>query len=904
MPAARDASRAFWRRTPLLLRHHRLVALAIAGAGLVLALSGTAAPLFLSSAGNGALSRALAANCPSANGVQLEVPEPVTGTYRQTFLTYAGNQRQTTAVAIPAVQLAQRRAALLNRVLGPVGHLQPMVRTWVTDGVPVTGPTGRAVVRPNTLVYRDGQRGAITVLSAVGGSGVWLTDTAASQLGVRAGETVTLGAAPTRAAVRVVGIYRDLGLEPPTDFWCTIRPEIFPAHVYGTRPPPLVLASDLPTLKSISARLGSPTFDSYYERRFQLPLTVPQAAGVAQRYAAAVSTLTRNQFAQSPISEIGPWQGDASTLGFEVSRARSVSAAIAAPVTAAAAAGSAAALLLVIAAAGMWVERRRGEISLLATKGIGPVLLGAKATLEMTGPFLLGAVAGWGVGVVLVPWLGPSSLLNAGAPLAAATRAGLVAAAGLAVLWVVAGLAGRRSTEKPLGRRRSWSTRVPWELALLAAAVPLYLRVRAEQIPITTGVQIPGLTTAQLLFPLLFIVGAVLVGVRLLGALLRGLATRGRDWPIPAYLAGRRLSGAPGATLLFVATAAIPIGVLILSAALTATLSYTTEAKAEVFVGSDTAALLYQSHPAVPAAVASSATRVERMDGASIDGYQGEALAVDPATFARAAFWDSRFSDTPLPEILRRLRWGGHGAVPVVTVGAATAHGVSVTLPDAGAGIHLATRTVAHVSTFPGLKTTPMVILDQSVLGRYPALSGTEIWVRGPTARAEAALASLHLDAPFVVVSVDRVSQAPQLIAIRWTFGFLEALGGFAGVIAVGALLLYLQTRSRRRRLAYAFARRMGLSRGAHRRSLLIESATSLGAGYALGAALAIGAVAIVYRFLDPEPYLPPGPLFVGPVATLAFLAAGVAVLCVAAAGLAQRSVDRGDAGELLRLGQ
>lgn len=143
------------------------------------------------------------------------------------------------------------------------------------------------------------------------------------------------------------------------------------------------------------------------------------------------------------------------------------------------AAGSVAALLLVGAAGLLWAERRRVEVTLLAAKGVGPLGIAAKAVLEMCLPFLAGAAAGWGVGLLVVPALGPSALLDAQAPILALIRGAAVAAAGLLALAIVAALTARARTEI-VGHRPSWATRLPWELTLLGAAGYFYLRVRTE----------------------------------------------------------------------------------------------------------------------------------------------------------------------------------------------------------------------------------------------------------------------------------------------------------------------------------------------------------------------------------------------------------------------------------------
>lgn len=103
-------------------------------------------------------------------------------------------------------------------------------------------------------------------------------------------------------------------------------------------------------------------------------------------------------------------------------------------------------------------------------------------------------------------------------------------------------------------------------------------------------------------------------------------------------------------------------------------------------------------------------------------------------------------------------------------------------------------------------------------------------------------------------------------MSVTWTSGYLQALAGFVGLVAVGGLLLYLETRQRSRVASYALARRMGLRRGTHLRSLMGEPIVLLGLAFALGAALAYAAVQSVYRLLDVDPNRAPPPLLTIPI--------------------------------------
>jgi putative ABC transport system permease protein len=151
------------------------------------------------------------------------------------------------------------------------------------------------------------------------------------------------------------------------------------------------------------------------------------------------------------------------------------------------------------------------------------------------------------------------------------------------------------------------------------------------------------------------------------------------------------------------------------------------------------------------------------------------------------------------------------------------------------------------------------------------------------------------------VVEPDVVFNTANFLCFTGTIGYHSALAVFVGVIAVGGLLLYLEARSRTRVSGYVMARRLGLSKAAHLRSLVVELGGVAVAGLVLGACLASVAVSVVYRRLDVDLVRPPTPLLDVPwlaVAATAVVALAVAVL---ASLYAQRAADRADPASVLR---
>jgi len=295
------------------------------------------------------------------------------------------------------------------------------------------------------------------------------------------------------------------------------------------------------------------------------------------------------------------------------------------------------------AAASLWADRRRRELRLLAVRGVSPAGLGLKAVMETAIPLAVGAAAGGALAYGLVAWLGPSPEIEPSAVVRAAVAAlGALAVALLTAGAVVTGrVAGGR--EQAVRTRRSWVGFVPWELGLAALTVVSYRRLGEWGVPVSRGADVSQVDVLGLLFPVLFLVTGVAVVVRLLFLGLRPLLRASRGWPVAAYLAVRRVARYRVAVLGLVAASALAAGVLGYAATLDRSLDASLRAKASTFVGSDVA-LAVARDAEVPASLRDRSTEVDvyRRAFVEVDRREGVGLlAIDPATFARAAFWDT-----------------------------------------------------------------------------------------------------------------------------------------------------------------------------------------------------------------------------------------------------------------------
>ena len=897
-----------WRRAPLLLRRSPAVLLAVLAAGLILGAAAAATPLFLSSAANAALTRQIAERCPPTVGLQVRSNGALGGTVTADEAARAPSLHGATAWPAGRQLLALREQAV-RRAGTAMPNLGPPVLAMSGPQVQLTGAGDDRRIG-GRLLYRDGFQSQIRKLDAAPGvSGVWLPGEAAAQLGARPGDRITVSLTGRSAPVRVAGTYRELHHSPPTPYWCSLAERIYPPGFAEDPPPPLVLA-DRATFTAVSRRLQETRLEFAWDLELADGITLANAKDAVAGYEAARRAVGADGSGLIPPEQAPAFNSPgvvvtASQLPFLVQRSEAIVAAVSGAIGPVAVAGTGVALLLVAAAGSYWVDRRRVEVALLAARGVGPLAIAAKAVLEMALWVVLGGLLGWLAAIGLVRLLGPSDLLDPSAGPAALARTGVAVAAGLALLGLVAGVRSRAMTERGIGVRPGLAAKVPWELGVLALAGLAYQRLTSQGPPVATGTEPPRIDLLLLAFPMLFLVGTVALAVRLLGLAVGRLRTAGAAWPHALYLAARRVAHGARLALLLVAASALSIGVMVYAATLTLSVRSTLDAKARTFVGSDVSVEGFTRDAAIPADL--DATVVDRYEEVQVGGSPVMMLAIDHATFARGAFWDRSLADEPLDKLVAGLAPGPPGApVPVVVVGR--------TLPDrfafdlfpgtAGRSAHLEAVVTERVRAFPGMRANPLVVVDRRALGDLQPAKETLLWARGPREQVLAALDRANVRVVGVVTEARQVLDVSSFLATAWTFGFLQALGVLTGLITAGGLLLYLETRQRSRRAAYALSRRMGLSRAAHLGSLLAEVGGTLLGGFAIGVALSYLAARLVYLRLDALPTVPPVPLLRAPVAAVAGTAAAVLAVTWLAAWMAQRSADRTNLAEVLRLAE
>ena len=873
-----------WTRAPFLPFRQPAVILAVLGAAAILACASSSAALFLSSASSESLRRLLAVQCGDAGYPTVQA----TGVVSDTTGQLEGSRR---------LADADVRSAMAGAGLAAPTQLRLSDQTvQVGLGAQTTG--GR-------VFFRDGATRQLTPVGrSLPGPGLWLQAGMATRLNAAVGSRVALSVsgAVDKVPTRVVGIYRNLDQEAVRPYWCSST-NLFLNPSYGndSAPPPLVIATDSATFTGLRDGWGGSSTDSWVSPVRTDKLTLTGARAIADQQEAAYRALNLPQ----PEALSALYSGSGQLPQF-VDRTSLIRDGLRGPVLPIALGGSILALLLVGAAGSYWADRRAREVRLLSSRGVGPGALALKAVLELALPAVVGTALGWLLARWLVALLGPSPVLDRAAPWQAAATATIALVAGLALLALVAGLRSRAATERPVGARRGWVAVTPWELLLLAAALACWLTLRrGDAVTIDGGIaQINLLVVA---FPLLFLVGAAVLVVRLLALLLPRLGKAAGRLSPGWYLATRRVTASRVVSVVLLAAASTPIAVLVYAAALTQTSQYTLDAKAGVINGSTTTVQSVDPIRRTPATDAAGTVVIRYLYG-KVDGQPADVtvLAVDPDTFETTAYWDRRFADRSLDDLMTVLRApAADGTVPAVAVtedGPAFADRFQLALGST----RLQVRTAATAQLFPGRRIPgAMLVVDRARLGDVDKFAGqlNEVWSHDSSPDRTQAAVSAQQARSYLVTSQATVFEVANFLGVSWTFGYLSALAALVGLVAIGGLLLYLETRQRSRTASYALGKRMGLTRATHLRSLIAELGVLLGLAWVVGAGLAWAAVLMVYGRLDIDPTRPPQPLLTVPVLAFAGSAVAVAVVVVLAALYAQRSADRADVSEVLRLG-
>jgi putative ABC transport system permease protein len=898
-----------WGKAPLVLLRYPGALVALVVGALLLALTITAYPLFVSAS--------------AGDLVEGQITNPLVTRYGA-GITYRADDAPLRTMG--GQSLMDQREEAFQSVTSKSPVLGPTISSLMGPAVEVSPVDHPTRIREGRLFFGSEATERVRVVRGPAGEGAWLPDSLARGLNAAPRDVITLDGGTGTIDVSVAGIYRSLNDLPRQGYWLPWDREIYPSASCGnaTCPPPpqfVLLPEDemLRAVDALGAGGGTMVFQAPVAAGAELSrdtaLEVRRLVGAFRDQAMDETTEVGRVLdcCHAGVSRLAGFQQEEvslfSRIGLVLSQVDERLGAIEGPGRLLQWAGTAVALAVLAGAGIFGLAARATETRLLVARGTGPAVAGVKAGLEAVLPTLAGSAVGLGLSLLLVGAVGPEGPLSSGARTGAIWGAAAAFGLGVAAVGVTAGIsaAGHHSRGHV---HRSILSRVPWEIGLLAVAVLAYRGLQ-------TGGAVIGEGTAGrpgfwlLLFPVALIGGLAVAGGRLFRMAFRRLRPRSESFRPPSYLAVQRVAGAPGLAVLLFGAAGLCLGVFVQARTMVGSLERTVDAKARVFTGSDVRAWVGPDTTA-PDDFPFPATKVTRLARAGVMGSSGgsfDLLAVDPDTLASAAYWNESFSEVPFGEIADRLDATGRSPLPIALAGPG---------PEGAGTLEINQRivpveVVARTGSFPGMYPhRPLVVVDSSAVCEpfrdtlcpiSDADARHELWVKGNTERAVAALAAIP-EGTFSIITAEEVKDIPYIAAVIDTFVVLNALGLGTAVLVVAAMLLYLQARERSQLVAYGLSLRMGMTHRAHRRSLFLEVGATLAAAFVLGVAVAMLSVFLMIRFLDPLATIPPAPFLIAPgmLIGLSFLAL-VAVSWLGA-WLADRRARTRHLGEVMRVAE
>lgn len=858
-----------WLRAPLLLYREVGAFSAMMVAAIIVSVASSSAPLFLGTIGAAALERTIAAGCPEAAGVSVD--DPSVQFLKSGFGSYGDNSSE-----------IMQEGRQVQAAMGDAGL--PMSDRVLIAQFPSSLPV------EFTLFSRPGALQHIELLSgARSGRGVWLPQPYSAQENLGVGDTISFDG----VAVPVAGIYSSLGGNGFEDilpeYWCTWRDLLVPG--LESRPPTFVLVDEA-TILAIEGTISATWHASLRPEE----LTLAGVRDVLDRVDALKEGLADRGLIPPEVLNFESLPYEVRTdLERYLERSEGLSAGVRGPVTPVAVMATLIALCFVSAAGAFWVERRRREVQLLVSRGVGPLALAVKAGLEVGPAVVAGSALGWAGTIALVRVLGPSQRFEPGAVLRSAVVVALTMLAALLLLGVTA--AARVTTFADV-RGRMWRglSRVPWELALVAAAIVFLLRPASNSVA-SAGRSVGQVNTSDIALPLLILTGATFLMVRMLVELFPLVRRRaGRSRP-SLFLAVRRASAAGMVVTGLALFTAQPVGVYVYASAITDITQSNLQDKSATYAGAENVISVAITPGSLPD-VDGDGTVVSVITGAHFNGEEIQILGVQPDSFADFA---TDVTDGALPGLMDGLQHTADGAILVAAK--------PLDEPPATVEIHgqeLDIEIVDTVSVFPGMRSLyqAVLVVDRARLvdlDRYTPRQD-EVW----TTDTGLAAGLDRLDDLGIRVerirNPDTLLDVTDLLTVSWAFGYMRALAVLSGLIGASGLLLYLNLRSRKAASAYILARRMGLRRQQHLASLMAELLGVLVASWVIGAVACLIALWVAGGRLDVDPVFPPPPETALPLLALGATGGIVLMLVVIGALVAQRVADHTEPARVLRM--
>jgi putative ABC transport system permease protein len=867
--------RVLWVKAPLLLRRHPPVLAAVVLSITLAALAASAVPLVRAGVESESLNSQLHSMTPLAAGFELRVQEGRIG----------GDSARRAA----AVRLGRSVRFLGAPVLSSLISIQ---------GIQVSGSDA-----PGFVVVPLARTGAIEHVKHVtpaAGPGVWIADSMAQVTHLRPGGTLRLTiqafiARPRVVSFPIAGIYHTLEADRDNRYWANWQQDIRNLSPDSPPPPPFVLMSE--SMLQRAARTLFPTV----ENRFEFPVDPHNLSFAdAQRLQHRFRTLGKQVVSRSDLGCRPRVCKTSSSLSAALAIASTDVASVTPTISLLSAIGLAIAFGLCVAAGFFLVRRRADEAHVLFARGEAAGVFALRTGLETLLPALAGLGVGLGVALVALRALAPAGTVTGETVGAGAGRAAIASAVGIVCVAAGAGLAFPRRTGTH--ERRRWISRIPWEVApLVVAGGLLWLVVAGHGVAHdSSGASHPRL--AVFLVPVFAVAGAAGLAVRLVR---RALAGRGSAAPPEIFFAVRRIAATRGLFVAVVVATATSFGTFAYAATLSSSLDRSVAEKAFVANGSDVQGLVDPLVRVIkPFAFPVAIVEIDDSYATFPSGERVDLIAGDPQALARTLRWGNGWSDDPRRLLPKLARYDGPGLAAIATPGAPE----SDVILEQGARIPI--HVVGHAPVPGSTAGRPALLVSRSAFHRLarrakildpPPLATGYLWAKGDPHTIMPVLDTSEL-APAYLTTPSHIYDDASVGAAKRSYRYVKVIGGAAAVLALVALLLYLQARQRSQLIASALVARMGLTRRRDAAALALEAGGIVLLAGVVGAAVAAAAASPIAHHVDALPLYAPSPILIVPWTTLGLGLIAAVVAGASLGALAVAIAARSDVAEALRV--
>jgi hypothetical protein len=776
----------------------------------------------------------------------------------------------------------------------------PVLSSLTTGEIQVAGSAA-----PGFVVVPLARTGAIAHVKHVrgpAGRGVWIADAMAEVTHLRPGGTLRLTIQGFISRQQVVslpiaGVYHTLEADRDNPYWANWQQDIRNPDPDSPPPPPFVLMDEA-SLQRVAAAL-SPVV----ENRFEFPvdphrLSFADAERLRNHFRALHAQLLAG--AGTPLGCRPRACSTSSSLSAALAIAATDVASVTPTVSLLSAIGLLIAFGLCVAAGLFLVRRREDEAHVLFARGEAATIFAARTGVEALLPTLAGLGAGLGIAVLALRTLAPVGTVTAKTVGSGAARAAVAAAVGLLCVAAGAGAAFPRRTRAHEQRRHL--RRIPWEaVPLVVACVLLGLVVSGHGVARgSTGTSHPRL--AVFLVPVFAVAGVSGVAVRLLR---RSIARRGGGAPPEVFLALRRIAATRGLFVAVIVAAATSFGTFAYAATLASSLDRSVSVKAFVANGSDVQGLVDPLVKVIkPFTFPVAVVEIDDSYATFANGERFDLIAGDPRALERTIRWGNGWSDDPRKLLPKVAGYRGPGLAAIATPGAR----VSSTIIEQGARIPI--HVVGHAPVPGSTAGRPALLVSRAAFHRAahkakildpPPLATGYLWAKGDPHTITPVLEASQL-APAYLTTLSHVYDNASVAAARRSYRYVRVIGAAAAVLALVALLLYLQARQRSQRIASALVARMGLSPRRDVATVALEAGGIVLLADIVGAAVAAAAAAPIAHHVDALPQYAPSPVLIVPWTTLVLGLAGATLAGAMIGASAVVIAWRSDVAEALRV--